>query len=101
MTKQRRFFESGATLDVSFRVAALKKLYAAVKSHEERILLALQEDLGKSGYEGFMCEVGLVLSEISHMLRHITAMPGRKLYGRLWRSSRQKASKSRFLTEMC
>ena len=27
--------------------------------------------MGKSDYEGFMCETGLVRSEISYMLRHV------------------------------
>lgn len=70
LTKQRAYFQTGATLPVSFRVQMLKKLYAAVKSHEKEITDALTADLGKSAYEGFMCEAGLVLSEISYMIRH-------------------------------
>lgn len=68
---QRAFFRSGATLDVNFRVAQLKKLSAGIKKYESQIQAALTEDLGKSVFEGFMCEVGLVQTEISHMLRHI------------------------------
>ena len=34
--KQKYFFEKGNTLPVENRIAALKKLYAAVKSHEKR-----------------------------------------------------------------
>ncbi len=67
---QRSYFQSGVTLDVSFRIEMLKKLYNAVKKYENEICQALKEDLGKSEYEGFMCEVGLVLSEISYMIRH-------------------------------
>ena len=68
--KQKTYFLSGATLPVSFRILQLKKLYHAVKSHEKEICLALEKDLGKSNYEAFMCEVGLVLTEISYMIRH-------------------------------
>ena len=32
---------------------------------------ALQADLGKSAAESYMCEVGIVLSEISFMLKHV------------------------------
>ena len=67
---QRKYFASGATLPVSFRIAMLKKLYAAVKKYETEIEKALTADLGKSDFEGFMCEVGLVLSEISYMIKH-------------------------------
>ncbi|MBQ4591939.1 MAG: aldehyde dehydrogenase [Clostridia bacterium] len=69
--KQRTFFRSGATLPVSFRIAMLKKLCAAVKAYEPEIGAALKSDLGKSAFEGFMCETGLVLSEISYMIRNV------------------------------
>lgn len=67
---QRNYFNSGATLPVDFRISMLKKLYAAVKKYEHEIEAALTEDLGKSDFEGFMCETGIVLSEISYMIRH-------------------------------
>lgn len=78
LAQQRTFYKSGATLPVAFRIAQLKKLYAAVKEYEPQILSALQEDLGKSAYEGFMCESGMVLSEISYMLRHTRKFAKRK-----------------------
>lgn len=67
---QRNYFNSGATLPVDFRISMLKKLYAAAKKYEHEIEAALTEDLGKSDFEGFMCETGIVLSEISYMIRH-------------------------------
>ena len=70
LEKQRVFYKSGATIPVRFRIEQLKKLYAAVKKYEKEINDALTADLGKSHYEGFMCESGLVLSEISYMIRH-------------------------------
>lgn len=68
--KQRAYFETGATLPVKNRLAALKKLYATVKANEKAITDALTSDLGKSAMEGFMCEAGLVMGEISYMLKH-------------------------------
>lgn len=67
---QRKYFQSGATLPVKFRIEMLKKLHAQVKKYEDEIAEALTLDLGKSAYEGFMCETGLVLSEISYMIKH-------------------------------
>lgn len=67
---QRRFFRSGKTLSVDFRLAMLKKLRQAIEEREEDIAAALKADLGKSEYESYMCEIGLVLSELSYMLRH-------------------------------
>ena len=70
LEQQRAYFHSGATLPVSFRIENLKKLYAAVQKYEREIGEALTEDLGKSDFEGFMCETGLVLSELHYMIRH-------------------------------
>ena len=68
---QRAYFHSGATLPVSFRISMLKKLREAIDRHEKEICEALSADLGKSDFESFMCEVGMVRSELSHMLRHV------------------------------
>ena len=70
LESQRRYFRSGATLPVSFRIEMLKKLRNAVEKYENEIGEALRKDLGKSDFEGFMCETGLVKSEISYMIRH-------------------------------
>ena len=69
--KQQQFFASGATLSVEARLQALKKLKAAIISQEDQIHDALRQDLGKSGMESYMCETGMVLSELSHMIRHL------------------------------
>ena len=71
VAKQREFFLSGETLPVDYRIRALKKLKQAVAENEGKIAEALRKDLGKSGLEGFMSETGLVLSEITYMLRHV------------------------------
>ena len=70
LEKQRSFYRSGATIPVKFRIDQLKKLYATVKKYEKEINDALKSDLGKSQYEAFMCESGMVLSEIRYMIRH-------------------------------
>lgn len=70
LEKQRSFFNSGATLSVELRIKMLKKLYKSIKENETRINDALKADLGKSEFEGFMCEVGLSLTEISYMIKH-------------------------------
>ena len=78
LEKQRAYYKSGATVSVKFRVEQLKKLYATVKKYETEVNDALKSDLGKSHYEGFMCESGLVLSEISYMIRHTKKFAKRK-----------------------
>lgn len=71
LQKQRTFFDCGGTLEIRFRIAMLKKLLTAVNQHEKEISDALNADLGKSDFEGFMCEIGLVRSEISHMIKYV------------------------------
>ena len=75
---QRTYYRSGATLPVKFRVAQLKRIYAAVQKYQQEIGDALRSDLGKSHDEGFMCEIGLVLSEISYMIKHVKHFAKRK-----------------------
>lgn len=71
LARQRAFFQSGRTLALDFRLAQLAKLYQAVQKYESEINAALLHDLGKSFFEGFMCESGLVLGEISFMRKHL------------------------------
>ena len=70
LESQRRFFDTGATLPVNFRIQMLKKMYTSIKKYETEISKALTADLGKREFEGYMCETGLVLSEISYLIRH-------------------------------
>lgn len=71
VAKQRKYFQTGATLPVSTRITALRSLYDTISRYENEIHDALKKDLGKSGFESYMCETGLVLDEISYMLKHI------------------------------
>ena len=68
--KQREYFNSGATLSVKFRIKNLIKLYKCIKKYEAEISEALEKDLGKCHFDGFMCETGVVLMELNFMIRH-------------------------------
>ncbi len=68
--KQKEFFRTGITFPVKYRIDALKKLRACIIKHEKNIISALYSDLGKSDFESYMCEIGMVLSEISYLIRH-------------------------------
>ena len=67
LESQRQYFLSGATLPVEFRIAMLQRLRETVRRREPDISKALTADLG---YEGYMCEIGLVLSELGYLIRH-------------------------------
>ena len=68
---QRAFFETGSTRSVAFRRGALEHLRHAIRWHKNELAAALQQDLGKSPSESYMCEIGLVLDEISYMLKNL------------------------------
>lgn len=78
LEKQRAYYRTGATISVKFRIEQLKKLYETVRNYQNEINDALKQDLGKSHYEGFMCESGLVLTEISYMIKHTKKFAKRK-----------------------
>lgn len=69
--RQRRFFDTGVTLDIRYRTAALKRLQKAVIDHEAELAAALRQDLGKSRTEGYMCEIGMVRGEIRWLLKNM------------------------------
>ena len=68
---QRAYFAKGETLDVAFRRDALRRLRETILAHEAQINAALQQDLGKSPSESYMCEVGMTLAELSYTLAHL------------------------------
>ncbi len=71
LQRQREFFRSGKTLDIECRRKALLRLKEEILKTEDAIEAALKEDLGKSGFESYMCETGMVLSALDHALKHI------------------------------
>lgn len=78
LAKQRAFFASGRTIPVSFRQEQLHKLKRSMLAHEKDLNEALQKDLGKSRMESYMCEVGLTLSELTWMQRHLGSLSAKK-----------------------
>ncbi|MDE5897113.1 MAG: aldehyde dehydrogenase [Clostridia bacterium] len=71
LNRQHEYFTSGATLPVKFRIAALKRLRSAIRTHERELLAALKSDLGKSETEAYMCEIGMTYAEIAYLLKHV------------------------------
>lgn len=74
LDKQHRLFQEGATLPVSFRLSQLQKLKDGIRRYEEKLDQALEADLGKSRMESYMCEIGLTLSELTWMQKHLRSL---------------------------
>ena len=65
---QRRFFRTGTTLPVSWRLKQLRRLKAAVIEHQDLLIDALVADLGRSRVEAYLCDIGPIITEINEML---------------------------------
>ncbi len=69
--KQRTYFAEGRTLKVEQRIEALNRLEQGILNCEQDLYAALKKDLGKSRAESYMCEVGLTLSELRFVRKHV------------------------------
>lgn len=69
--RQERFFRSGVTLDVKWRLERLKAFEAAVRKWEKPLCEALWTDLHKSYEEAYLTEVSILLGEIRSHIHNI------------------------------
>ena len=71
LAKQREYFRSGKTLPYEERKRNLGKLKDALRKHESEIIAALHEDLGKSPFEAYATEIGIVYGEIGYLMKNL------------------------------
>lgn len=71
LKRQKSFFDSGLTKNLKFRQQQLRRLRTSILSNERKIARALKLDLNKSYFESYSSEIGIVLSEIRYMERHL------------------------------
>lgn len=68
---QRKFFGSGATLDIKFREEMLRRLLSALGRWEERLAAALWNDLHKSYEEAFLTEFSILYGELESHIKNV------------------------------
>lgn len=68
---QKEFFESGKTINIDYRIKNLKKLNDIIKKNEDKILNELKKDLGKSNFEGYVTEVGILYDDINFHIKNV------------------------------
>lgn len=71
LERQRSYFATGQTYDVSFRLEMLKTLQKSIIAHESEIFDALKKDLNKSPFEAYETEVGITLQELQYVIKHV------------------------------
>lgn len=69
--RQRRFFDTGVTLDIRYRTAALKRLQKVLLDNRGELNAALRHDLGKPDPEIELFEIGPVLTQLRWLIRHL------------------------------
>lgn len=67
---QKKFLEELKRKDVEYRIEKLKALKKVIKENEDEIAKALYKDLNKDKVESYMVEVGMVLSELSYIIKN-------------------------------
>ena len=71
LDEHKKFFATGKTKNIDFRIEQLRKLRRAVTDNEEAIIDALHQDLHKSRYEAFTTEIGLLYTSIRIMTKNL------------------------------
>jgi aldehyde dehydrogenase (NAD+) len=67
----RDFYDGYYTRSYQFRKQQLQKLKAAILHYEKDLYDALYSDLKKSREESWVTEVGFLIAEINHTLKHL------------------------------
>ena len=78
LERQKEYFRSGRTLPYDERKRNLLKLKTALKSHENEIIGALNADLGKSAFEAYTTEIGIVYEEINYLVKNLRRLMAKR-----------------------
>ncbi|WNV79533.1 aldehyde dehydrogenase [Bacillus atrophaeus] len=71
ISRHQAFFTAGHTRSIKARLDALRNVKQAIKTYEADVLSALYQDLHKSEHEAYTTEIGIVLKEISFVMKRL------------------------------
>ncbi|MEP1150991.1 MAG: aldehyde dehydrogenase [Balneola sp.] len=71
LDRQKEFFQTGATKDISFRIEQLKKLKQILIDNEQLLINEVHKDFQKSAFETYVTEIGLVITDINFAIKNI------------------------------
>lgn len=78
LENQRKFFASGVTHDLNYRLGNLKKLRSLILSHEDDLKNALQKDFRKPYFEVLGTESRFTVAEINLMISNLKKWSARR-----------------------
>lgn len=68
---QRKFFNTGATLSLDFRLEQLRKLERVIEEHEDEICQALKKDLNRDPMSAFLGDIMPIYLSLKDVLRSL------------------------------
>jgi aldehyde dehydrogenase (NAD+) len=71
INRQRDFFNSNATKEISFRKARLKKLKKVLKEHESELDQAIYRDFKKSSFDNYVSELSILYHDIDEAIKNV------------------------------
>src|SRR5271157_1682841 len=71
LDEHKKFFETGKTKNIDFRIRQLRILRQAIAANEEFIIDAMHQDMHKSRYETFTTEIGLLYTSIRLITKNL------------------------------
>ncbi len=71
MNAQRSFIQKGGLRTLKQRKEVILKLKKLLKDNEDRIIEALQKDMGKPETEAYSAELLFIYNDINHQLKHL------------------------------
>uniref|UniRef100_UPI003216C268 aldehyde dehydrogenase family protein n=1 Tax=uncultured Draconibacterium sp. TaxID=1573823 RepID=UPI003216C268 len=78
LLKQKEFFNTNKTKDVTFRIQQLKRLKTLLRENEQLLYEAIYEDFGKSKFETYATELAVLYHEINLNIKNIKKWSKRK-----------------------
>lgn len=78
LDRQKEFFQTGATKDISFRIEQLKKLKQILIDNEQLLINEVHKDFQKSAFETYVTEIGLVITDINFAIKNIDSWTKQK-----------------------
>ncbi len=71
--KQKDYFKTQRTKNISFRKKSLQNLKSEIQKREADIIDALYKDFKKSEFESYALEIGIILAELDLVIKKINA----------------------------
>ena len=78
LENQKKFFASGKTLDVKYRLHNLKKLRSLILDNEEEIMNGVWSDFHKPRFEVLSTEIRFVIKELNLAIRKLRKWSSRR-----------------------